>query len=133
MDLNKSTPPDPSPSSVHLASSESLLELILKVLDDNLAMEIVEIDLRGKSTIADYMVIASGRSKRQVVSLSEKLIETLKLKFKIQTTIEGKEGGDWVLIDAGDIIIHLFRPEVRNFYQIEKLWLPGESQDRDSA
>lgn len=104
----------------------------MKVLDDNLAMEIVEIDLRGKSTIADFMVIASGRSKRQVISLSEKLIEILKSEFKIQTTIEGKDGGDWVLIDAGDIIIHLFRPEVRNFYQIEKLWLPTETHVREN-
>ncbi len=104
----------------------------MKVLDDNLAQETVEIDLRGKSTIADFMVIASGRSKRQVVSIAEKLIETLKLEYKIRTTIEGKDGGDWVLIDAGDIIIHLFRPEVRNFYQIEKLWLPTESQARES-
>ncbi|MCY4184419.1 MAG: ribosome silencing factor [Rhodobacteraceae bacterium] len=115
-----------------LPSPENLLELVLKVLDDNLAQETVEIDLRGKSTIADYMVVASGRSKRQVVSLSEKLLESLKRKFKIQTTIEGKEGGDWVLIDAGDVIIHLFRPEVRNFYQIEKLWMPNESRAKDN-
>ncbi len=104
----------------------------MKVLDDNLAQETVEIDLRGKSTIADYMVVASGRSKRQVVSLSEKLLESLKQQFRIQTTIEGKEGGDWVLIDAGDVIIHLFRPEVRNFYQIEKLWMPTESGAKDN-
>ena len=131
--MDHSVPPTPSPRSDPITNSESLLELILKLLDDNLAMEIVDIDLRGKSTIADFMVIASGRSKRQVISLSEKLIEALKQNHKIKTTIEGKEGGDWVLIDAGDVIIHLFRPEVRNFYQIEKLWLPTESPIRDET
>ena len=105
----------------------------MNVLDDNLAQEIVEIDLRGKSTIADYMVVASGRSKRQVVSIADKLVEALKLVGKIKTTIEGKDGGDWVLLDAGDIIIHLFRPEVRNFYQIEKLWLPTEARVGESG
>ena len=131
-DLDKSILSIPSPSIASLPRSENLLELVLKVLDDNLAQETVEIDLRGKSSIADYMVVASGRSKRQVASLSEKLLESLKQQFGIQTTIEGKEGGDWVLIDAGDVIIHLFRPEVRNFYQIEKLWMPTESQAKDN-
>ena len=131
-DLDKSILSIPSPSTAQLPSSENLLELVLKVLDDNLAQETVEIDLRGKSTIADYMVVASGRSKRQVVSLSEKLLESLKQQFGIRITIEGKEGGDWVLIDAGDVIIHLFRPEVRNFYQIEKLWMPTESRAKDN-
>ena len=103
-------------------NESSILQCVLKLLDENLALDIVEIDLKGKSSIADYMVVASGRSKRQVQSLSEKLTTVLKSKLNIRTKTEGQENGDWVLIDASDVIIHLFRPEVREFYQIEKLW-----------
>ncbi len=92
------------------------------------------IDLRGRSTIADHMVIASGRSSRQVAAMSEKLVERLKDSFGIVPKVEGKETGDWVLIDAGDVIVHVFRPEVRDFYQLEKMWLPtGESAVRSAA
>ncbi|MCY4447141.1 MAG: ribosome silencing factor [Rhodobacteraceae bacterium] len=100
------------------------LQWVLKLLDDNLALDVVKIDLEGRSSIADYMVVASGRSKRQVQSLCEKLTTKLKHQLKIPIRTEGLESGDWVLIDANDIIIHLFRPEVREFYQIEKLWAP---------
>lgn len=79
--------------------------------------------------MADHMVIASGRSSRQVAALSEKLCERVKTELGITCKIEGKDHGDWVLIDAGDIIVHVFRPEVREFYQLEKMWLPtGEFQ-----
>jgi ribosome-associated protein len=85
----------------------------------------VQIDLRGISSIGDYMIIASGRSSRQVVSISEKLIDRLKQEYGIFCKLEGKDGGDWVLIDTGDVVVHVFRPEVREFYQLEKMWLPA--------
>ncbi|MFA5580662.1 MAG: ribosome silencing factor [Paracoccaceae bacterium] len=110
------------------ATPQDLLERILVLLDDDKAEEVVSIDLRGKTQMADYMVICSGRSSRQVSSISEKLVERLKAEFNIIPKLEGKDQGDWVLIDAGDIIIHVFRPEVREFYQLEKMWLPSTPQ-----
>jgi ribosome-associated protein len=106
-------------------SSADLLALVLKSVDDDKAEEIVQIDLRGRSDVADYMVICSGRSSRQVASISEKLADRLKQELRLSVRMEGKETGDWVLIDAGDVIVHVFRPEVRDFYQLEKMWLPG--------
>ena len=85
----------------------------------------MEIDLRGKTSMGDYMVICSGRSSRQVAAISEKLTERLKARFGVSARTEGKETGDWVLIDTGDVIVHVFRPEVREFYQLEKMWLPA--------
>ncbi|MFN3936433.1 MAG: ribosome silencing factor [Gemmobacter sp.] len=105
--------------------SSALLDRILASLDDDKAEDVVSIDLRGRSEIADHMVIASGRSSRQVAAISEKLTERLKEDFGIVSKVEGKETGDWVLIDAGDVIVHVFRPEVREFYQLEKMWLPA--------
>jgi ribosome-associated protein len=111
------------PSEDH--ASEDLLALVLKSVDDDKAEDIVQIDLRGRSDVADYMVICSGRSSRQVASISEKLADRLKQEMRIIVRMEGKDTGDWVLIDAGDVIVHVFRPEVRDFYQLEKMWLPG--------
>lgn len=93
----------------------------MQSLDDDQAQEIVQIDLEGKSSIADYMVIASGRSSRQVAAIAQKLAERVK-KAGGTAQIEGLTNADWVLIDANDIIIHLFRPEVRSFYNLEKMW-----------
>jgi ribosome-associated protein len=107
------------------SASEATLAVILSELDDNKAEDIVQIDLRGKTSIGDYMVVCSGRSTRQVSALAEKLVETLKAERGILSKIEGKETGDWVLIDTGDVIVHIFRPEVREFYQLEKMWLPA--------
>ena len=109
-------------SSAKKVSGKALLESILSSLDDNKAEDVVSISLKGKSQIADYMVICSGRSSRQVGAIAEKLSDDLKQTFEIFPKIEGKEQGDWVLIDAGDVIVHVFRPEVREFYQLEKLW-----------
>lgn len=106
-----------------LTSSE-LLSVILAALSDDKAEEIVEIDLRGKTAIGDYMVICSGRSSRQVSAMADKLVEKLKQEHGRLSRVEGKETGDWVLIDTGDVIVHIFRPEVRDFYQLEKMWLP---------
>lgn len=107
------------------ATSESLLAAVLKSLDDDKGEDIVQINLRGKSEIGDYMVIASGRSTRQVTAMAEKLADRVKQDFGIICKTEGKDTGDWVLIDTGDIIVHIFRPEVREFYQLEKMWQPG--------
>ncbi len=85
------------------------------------------IDLRGRSAMADHMVIASGRSSRQVASIAEKMAERLKQECGRLVRIEGKDTGDWVLIDTDDVIVHIFRPEVREFYQLEKMWLPADS------
>ena len=108
-----------------LPDSETLLARILSSLDEDKAEDIVQIDLRGKTAMADYMVIASGRSTRQVSAMSEKLVERLKHDFGITARVEGKDTGDWVLIDTGDVIVHVFRPEVREFYQWEKMWQPA--------
>ena len=109
-------------------TSDELLAHILTSLEDDKAEEIVKIDLRGKSEIADWMVIASGRSSRQVAAIAEHLVDTLKQTYGRQSKVEGKDAGDWVLIDTSDVIVHVFRPEVREFYQLEKMWLsPGET------
>jgi ribosome-associated protein len=97
-----------------------ILDLVLRTLEDGKAEEIATIDLAGKTTIADHMVIASGRSTRQVLALTERLDEVLSRRTRI--SIEGKTQGDWVLIDAGDVIVHLFRPEIRSYYNLEKMW-----------
>ena len=100
----------------------SLLERIERTLQDGKAEDLVIIDLHGKTTIADHMVIASGRSARQVTALAERLISALHQPGKPRVVAEGMRHGDWVLIDAGDVIVHLFRPEVRHFYNLEKMW-----------
>jgi ribosome-associated protein len=107
------------------ATSERILAAVLKSLDDDKGEDIVQINLRGKSEIGDFMVVASGRSTRQVVAMAEKLADRIKQEFGIISKTEGKETGDWVLIDTGDVIVHIFRPEVREFYQLEKMWQPG--------
>jgi ribosome-associated protein len=112
-------------TAAHLSDSEAQLAAILKSLDDDKAEDIVQIDLRGKSAMCDYMVICSGRSSRQVSAIAEKLVDRLKQEHGVLSRIEGKETGDWVLIDTGDVIVHVFRPEVREFYQLEKMWLPS--------
>ena len=105
--------------------SSALHALILKSLEDDGAADIVTIDLGGKSSEADTMVIATGRSTRHVAAISEKLIDRLKHDAGVIPRAEGLEAADWVLIDAGDVIAHVFRPEVREFYQLEKMWAPA--------
>ena len=106
-------------------TSDALLARILSSLDDDKAEEVVTIDLRGRSSVADYMVVCSGRSSRQVGAIAEKLMDRLKQDFGLICKIEGKDQGDWVLIDANDVVVHVFRPEVRDFYQLEKMWMPS--------
>ncbi len=102
--------------------SEALHNLVLRSLDDDQAQEIVSIPLQGKSSIADHMVIASGRSTRQVASMAQKLTERIKQELGRNVRVEGLPVADWVLIDADDVIVHLFRPEVRSFYNLERMW-----------
>nr|WP_139221654.1 ribosome silencing factor [Paracoccus halophilus] len=108
-------------------TSDQVLDRILASLDDDKAEDVVTIDLRGRSAMADHMVIASGRNARQVASIAEKLVERLKAQTGQPARIEGKETGDWVLIDTDDVIVHVFRPEVRDFYQLEKMWMPADA------
>jgi nicotinate (nicotinamide) nucleotide adenylyltransferase/ribosome silencing factor RsfS/YbeB/iojap len=102
------------------AVAREILEIALKTLDDGKAEDIVMVDLAGKTTIADYMVIATARSARQVAALTEHLDEALSPRVRL--SIEGKAQADWVLIDASDVIVHLFRPEIRAYYNLEKMW-----------
>ncbi len=122
---NAANPGARSMSAPKTATSESLLAAVLKSLEDDKGEDIVQISLRGKSEMGDYMVIASGRSTRQVTAMAEKLTDRLKQEFGVISKVEGKDTGDWVLIDTGDIIVHIFRPEVREFYQLEKMWQSG--------
>ena len=99
-----------------------MLDIVLSSLESDKAEDIVTIDLRGKSAVADHMVVCSGRSARQVTAIAEKLAERLKETLGRTARTEGKAQGDWVLLDGGDVIVHVFRPEVREFYQLEKMW-----------
>ena len=102
--------------------AEALHSLVLRSLDDDQAQDVVSIPLMGKSNIADHMVIASGRSTRQVASMAQKLSERIKQELGRPVRVEGLPVADWVLIDADDVIVHLFRPEVRSFYNLERMW-----------
>jgi ribosome-associated protein len=109
----------PQPNDTAVAN---LHALVLQSLDDDQAVDVATIALAGKSTIADHMVIASGRSTRQVASMAQKLAQKIKQDLGREVRIEGLATADWVLIDAKDVIVHLFRPEVRTFYNLEKMW-----------
>ncbi|WP_199288149.1 ribosome silencing factor [Henriciella litoralis] len=100
----------------------AIAETVINSLEDDKAEEIVKIDLQGKSSLADVMVIASGRSARHVASIADHLAQTLKEATGRPVKLEGMPNADWVLLDIGDIIVHLFRPEVRSFYNLEKIW-----------
>jgi ribosome-associated protein len=109
-----------------MAEEGSLHALVLDSLDEDQAIDVVSIPLEGKSSIADFMVIASGRSTRQVAAIATKLAERLKAADHGSPRIEGLPAADWVLIDAGDVVVHLFRPEVRTFYNLERMWGFGD-------
>lgn len=111
----------------------ALKNLIEHFLEEKKAQDIVSIDLQGKSSIADYLVIASGTSQRQVGSMAQLLKEELKKKGLKTVNIEGLSQCDWVLVDAGDVIVHIFRPEIRSFYNLEKLWSMEISNDMEKV
>ena len=112
---------------------EALHSLVMQSLDDDQAVEMISIPLAGKSSIADHMVIASGRSSRQVASMANKLADKIKQQFGKIVRIEGLPVADWVLIDADDVIVHLFRPEVRTFYNLERMWAFGDESGAKAA
>ena len=113
--------PSPAGISVDDAASRAI-NTVLASLEDSKAENIVPIDIQGKSSLGDYMVVASGRSHRHVAAVAEQLLKALKDAGLGQARVEGLAGADWVLIDSGDIIVHIFRPEVRDFYNLEKMW-----------
>ena len=117
----------PAPRASTPDEIEALHTLVMASLDDDQAVEAVSIPLAGKSSIADHMVIASGRSTRQVASMATKLAEKIKAETGRIVRIEGLPTADWVLLDAGDVIVHLFRPEVRSFYNLERMWQFGDA------
>ena len=112
-----------------MTESNNLLQVVLSSLDDDKAQDIISIPLSGKSSIADYMVIASGSSSRQLMAMADHLERKLKDRGSRPLGAEGAQSGDWILIDAGDVIVHLFRPEVREFYQLEKMWVDHQDAD----
>jgi ribosome-associated protein len=117
-----------------IEKAEALHDLVLRSLDDDQAQDVVTIPLQGKSNIADHMVIASGRSTRQVASMAQKLSERIKQDLGRPVRIEGLPVADWVLIDADDVIVHIFRPEVRSFYNLERMWgFEGDSNPAAAA
>ena len=113
--------------------AEEILRLVLASLDDMKAEDTVTIDLTGKSTIADAMVVTSGRSNRHVGSVADRVLEDLAKAGVPGLRVEGKRHCDWVLIDAGDVIVHVFRPEVRAFYNLEKMWAPAQPHGRRAS
>jgi len=119
---------DAAPSAAPANDSvDALHALILDQLDEDQAQEIISIPLAGKSSIADHMVIASGRSTRHVSAIADKLAQRIKQEAGRSVRVEGLPNADWVLIDAGDVIVHLFRPEVRSFYNLERMWSFGDA------
>ena len=106
-----------------MEKNTDLKTIILNTLDSNKALDIISIDLKNKSSMADYMIIASGTSSRHIQSLSEQVLEKLKTNGVKNSKIEGKESLDWKLVDGIDLIIHIFNPEKRKFYELEKIWL----------
>lgn len=112
----------PSPAGTRDTSLSQAVQTALTSLEDSKAEDIVSIDIQGKSPLADYMIVASGRSHRHVAAVADNLIRAFKEAGFGSARVEGLSGADWVLIDAGDIIVHVFRPEVREFYNIEKMW-----------
>ena len=113
------------------ADAEEILRLVLHRLDDMKAEDTITINLRDRTSIGDYMVVSSGRSNRHVGSVADRVLEDLR-KVGVHARVEGMPHCDWVLIDAGDVIVHVFRPEVRDFYNLEKMWMVGRSARRAS-
>ena len=122
----------PEPVSKARPSPEETLRLVLASLDDMKAEDTLTIDLRGKSAISDFMVVTSGRSNRHVGAVADRVIEDLHKAGNRHVRVEGMPLCDWVLIDAGDVIVHVFRPEARAFYNLEKMWAPAVERTRAS-
>lgn len=108
---------------------KGVLNLVLEVMEDAKAEEVITIDLKGKSAMADYMVVGSGRSHRHVGAITDQILRKLKEVGAGKPKLEGQQAGDWILVDLGDIIVHIFRPEVREFYGLEKMWQVPDTQE----
>lgn len=119
----------PSPAQMSGFDAHPVLKTALASLEDSKAEQIVPIDIQGKSSLADFMVIASGRSHRHVAAVAEHLLKALKDAGYGNARVEGQSSSDWVLIDAGDVIVHVFRPEIREFYNLEKMWQTPDLED----
>lgn len=119
----------PSPAGLNRNGPTHALKIVLDSLEDSKAENVVTIDIQRKSSLGDYMVVASGRSNRHVAAVSDHLIQALKDAGLGNARVEGLSSADWVLIDAGDVIVHVFRPEVREFYNIEKMWQTPDLED----
>ncbi len=118
----RNDPVAPNASAKKQLSADALLKLVLESLDDSKAEEISTIDIAGKSSIADHMVVATGRSNRHVSAVADRLLRDLKDAGQGTPKVEGMPACDWVLVDANDVVVHVFRPEVREFYNLEKMW-----------
>lgn len=127
--LKKAAPAPSAPGIGEHDAADRVLELVRECLEDSKAEDIISINIQGKSAMADYMVIASGRSHRHVAAVADHVLRALKDAGYGTAKVEGLSAADWVLIDAGDVIVHVFRPEVRDFYALEKMWQePEETQ-----
>lgn len=118
-----------APATAAVPSVESAVELILNTLEDAKAEETVSVDITGKSSLADHMIVTSGRSQRHVGAVADQIIRALREHGFGKPRVEGLPHCDWVLVDTGDVIVHIFRPEVREFYNIEKMWQADFSAD----
>lgn len=112
-------------------NAEQLLDLVLKTLDENKAKDLTVLDVRGKTSMTDFMVVASGTSERHVKSLGSYVAEEAKKNDEPPIGVEGEDVGEWVLVDLGAVIVHIMKPQIRDFYQLEKLWR-GESSSADT-
>ena len=124
--LSRASRHTPEPVSRHPSAKETL-RIVLACLEDIKAEDNVTIDLSGKSSIGDYMVVTTGRSQRHVGAVADRVVKDIKAAGVRGVRVEGMRQGDWVLIDAGDVIVHVFRPEVREFYNLEKMWSAGRA------
>ncbi|WP_180898340.1 ribosome silencing factor [Martelella soudanensis] len=125
----KGAAPAPQSRGSGAYAADEALATVLASLEDSKAEDIVTIDIRGKSALGDHMVVASGRSNRHVMAICDHLVKDIKHSGAATPKVEGQETGDWVLIDTGDVIVHVFRPEVREFYNIEKMWSAPEMNE----
>jgi ribosome-associated protein len=112
----------PKKAKLAVKKPDELQDFIFQSLDSDKGKDIVTLPLKGKTTIADFMLIATGTSTRHVIGMAQKLRDKLSVERKIKARLEGLDSGDWVIVDAGDVMVHLFREEVREFYDLEKLW-----------
>ncbi|WP_425364991.1 ribosome silencing factor [Jiella endophytica] len=122
------TSPSEAPAT-DISAGGTAIDLVIQSLEDSKCEDLVSIDLTGKSAIADFMVVVSGRSNRHVMAIADHLLRHIKEHGLGSAKVEGLQHGDWVLIDTGDIIVHIFRPEIRSFYNIEKMWTVGDGGD----